>query len=43
VSPYYWTALMPGWIEASIEAGIRFAEGGDAHVKMRSSPRLHPP
>ena len=32
------TALMSGWIEACIEAGIRFAEGGDARVDPPKQP-----
>ena len=32
------TALMSGWIEACIEAEIRFAEGGDAHVDPPKQP-----
>ena len=31
-------ALMSGWIEACIEAGIRFAEGGDARVDPPKQP-----
>jgi hypothetical protein len=32
------TALMSGWIEACVEAGIRFAEGGDARVDPPKQP-----
>jgi hypothetical protein len=31
-------ALIPDWIEACVEAGIRFAEGGDAHVDPPKRP-----
>jgi hypothetical protein len=32
------TALMTGWIEACVEAGIRFAEGGEARVDPPKRP-----
>jgi hypothetical protein len=31
-------ALIPDWIEACVDAGIRFAEGGDAHVDPPKRP-----